>query len=608
MKPLRPMLLLAAALWMAAGLFSCASLEAGPAEKTLAVGTVHVKGEKTLTEKSVRAALSLRPATWRFWRARDVFSQKTLESDLDNLRRLLESEGFYHGKVRAETHRREGARSVDIVFHIDEGPPVLVTDITITGLDAFPQDLRKRLKDAVILKTGVRFRSSLYRASRDALARALRDQGHALAKVQGSVSVSKTANTASVRFVPDPGDTCVFGPVTMKGFPKTNRKVLSALLTFQQGEPFSQRKLDESQRKIFSLGAFSTVRLETGEPSRERGAPSVPVTLDGTYKKLREVKLGLGYGSEDKFRVQAKWRHQHFASLAQRAEFTAKASSLVQSLSGEVQFPYLFSARQEASDTLGVMRLKGASYTIRSLFNHLSLTRRLGQSWELSAGQDFEIIRPEEVPRDTVETNSDYRFSALFAGVSLDTRQPIEDPLEGSYLALRCQHSDAAYGSEIEYLKVNAEARAQFPVFRRLTLAGKLLFSGIEPTGEDRFVPVFKRLFSGGGASVRGYGYQELGPRDSDGAPAGGLTLYEAGLELRFPVRGKFSGVVFTDTGHLNPEAFAFDMEEVRTTAGLGVRYGTPVGPVRVDWGFQLNPQQSEDHDWAFHLSVGQAF
>ncbi|MFP4474385.1 MAG: autotransporter assembly complex protein TamA [Desulfatibacillaceae bacterium] len=576
------------------------------------VDDIRVQGINVLTEDQVKDALAMSGAPWQPWRDREVFTRDKLDRDVANVEKLLESQGFFHGEVEAEVMEEEDGDEVDLVFHVTEGDPVIITEILCQGEEVCTPELQKDVRESITLEKGDRFVSPAYRDSKNAILRNLRNQGHARARVDGAVLIDRDKNTAEVTYELSPGDIYHFGPVSVEGLEQTNRKVLLSRLEFSKGELFSQRKMDASQRALFALGAFATIELKVREPEKGQSENRLPVVITGTYRELREIKLGVGYGTEDKFRVQARWRHRHIAPHAQHFQVAAKYSSLLQSLEANIFFPYFFHRDQTFGDTTGVRREVETNYTTVSLFNNLDVSRRLTDTVSLDVGHVFELIRPEKTPEilpdGALEESENYRFSSFYVGATRDDRKPRLNPVKGTLLQTRLSYASDYFFSEIHYAKVQTEARGLLPLGHGVVLAGKILFSGIEPTEDMEVVPIFKRLFSGGGNSVRGYGRQELGPRDSTGDPAGGLSLYEASVEVRYPIWGDLGGVVFSDAGHVHPDSFSFDSGEVRFTAGLGLRYGTPVGPARLDWGYQLNPQEEGGTNWAVHASIGQAF
>ena len=164
-------------------------------------------------------------------------------------------------------------------------------------------------------------------------------------------------------------------------------------------------------------------------------------------------------------------------------------------------------------------------------------------------------------------------------------------------------------GSEVDYFKFTVEGRGYVPVLSLGSLAAKLRYGGIEPLESTSEVPIFKRFFSGGTDSVRGYPYQKLGPLDAQGNPIGGMELMEGSLEWRFPIRSPLEGVVFSDFGNVAPIDWALFLGRNTLYRRCRTALLTIVGPLRFDVGYELNPPDpSPFAPYQLHFSIGQAF
>jgi outer membrane protein insertion porin family/translocation and assembly module TamA len=190
----------------------------------------------------------------------------------------------------------------------------------------------------------------------------------------------------------------------------------------------------------------------------------------------------------------------------------------------------------------------------------------------------------------------------------------VDDPLNpksGFQIFPNVEWASVALGSEVDFVKLSLEGRGYVPLGSFGTLAGKLLWGSIYNLENTESIPIFKRFFAGGSNSVRGYPYQKLGPLDQLGNPIGGLALVEGSLETRFPLPfyKSLEGVLFFDFGNVYEERLAIFDKGLRYASGCGVRYLTPIGPVRFDVGYELNPpDQQFFHPYQFYFSIGQAF
>ncbi|MGH2900325.1 MAG: autotransporter assembly complex protein TamA, partial [Solirubrobacteraceae bacterium] len=163
-------------------------------------------------------------------------------------------------------------------------------------------------------------------------------------------------------------------------------------------------------------------------------------------------------------------------------------------------------------------------------------------------------------------------------------------------------------GSDVSYVKWKADARA-FQTLAGIVFAGRVMLGTIDPIGESSSadLPVTKLFFAGGSGTVRGYAYQHLGPTDAEGNPLGGTSLLLGSGEMRFPIYQALSGVVFVDAGQISVEPWTWKPGELLYAAGPGLRYGTPLGPVRLDVGFPINPPKDTPSVQVW-LSIGHAF
>lgn len=217
-------------------------------------------------------------------------------------------------------------------------------------------------------------------------------------------------------------------------------------------------------------------------------------------------------------------------------------------------------------------------------------------------------------------TEENYFISAVESEIVRNTTNTEIDPTKGSVSSFHFEVASGILGSEVSYFKPTLRLIKYYPLFRGVVLGGRLRLRAIQETEDTHDIPIFKRLFLGGSNSVRGYGFQKLGPVDEGGTPIGGLSAMDANLEIRYPVFRKLSGVVFLDMGLVDETAFTYKLNRLRYSCGVGLRYMTVVGPIRLDFGYKLNPptirdfgkptfpdEEIEDR-WKIHLSVGQAF
>ena len=205
------------------------------------------------------------------------------------------------------------------------------------------------------------------------------------------------------------------------------------------------------------------------------------------------------------------------------------------------------------------------------------------------------------------ELAEDNTLFVQFVELQRTTSDSVLNPTRGLVLRGRVEHSTTALISDFSFVKLLLEARHYLPLSQRVLFATRLKLGGIDPYGESTDVPFNVRFFAGGPGSVRGFALNRLGPLNQDGDPIGGMSLIEGSFELRFPLFGEFGAVLFVDFGNVFRSPFTYRLGDLRYAVGPGLRYNTPVGPVRLDVGIIVDRRADEDFG-RIEFSIGQAF
>jgi outer membrane protein insertion porin family len=238
----------------------------------------------------------------------------------------------------------------------------------------------------------------------------------------------------------------------------------------------------------------------------------------------------------------------------------------------------------------------------------VELVHRLSRHVDGSVSYLFERVKLEEASiskEDLSQQGLDllYNKSSITVGFISDWSSPVFSPTSCLWASTSIQASGLGLGSEYHFYKALLEVR-HYQRLGGFVLSSRAKWGGIKSMDDDSFVPVEERLFSGGSRSVRGWPRAELGPI-VDGVPVGGKALLEGAVELRHRLFWKISGAVFVDAGNVWKDNSDISLNEIRYSAGTGLRYGTPIGPIRIDF---ARPVDDERTSWLIHLSVGQAF
>jgi outer membrane protein assembly factor BamA len=373
----------------------------------------------------------------------------------------------------------------------------------------------------------------------------------------------------------------------------------------------------------------------------------VPMRVTLTEDKHRQFTASAGYGSEEKARVQAGWTHVNFLGGARTAGVEAKWSSIDRGVRLEFKEPYFFtrhltfSAQGQAWDEnepVYRLRSNGGRATVAWQRDDRGFGRQRGS--KLSLGLTYineytdyhvsdDALADPEFRNDLIALGLDPEtgaakgtLRALRLQADYDSTPGRLDAQRGIALSFAVEQAGRIMPGDFKYTELVAEGRHYLRLGRHIVLANRLRYGSIDapqPTDasatSDTAVPFFKRYFLGGSTSLRGWGRYEVAPLTESGLPIGGLSVLEASSEVRVRLGAKLSAVAFADAGGVGRSPWNVTGEGLRADVGPGLRYQTPVGPVRLDFGYQLTPidglivkGKPETRQWRVHISIGQAF
>jgi translocation and assembly module TamA len=523
------------------------------------------------------------------------------ERDRDRFMRLLHAYG--HFGARVEVFLRDEVAPVELSFHIDPGPayPVASVNIRITGEKEVQPHLVPS-PEKIGLGPGKPFKASALMDAEKALVRAFEKQGFPFPRLDERKIIVDHRNTSvALEFFLDPGPQALFGDAEIRGLEAVEESVIRRLIPWKEGDPFSIEQIETLQVRLIRLGLFSSVRVFRGRDLDEKGR--LPVDISLTERKHRSIGAGISYKTDEGPGATALWEHRNLFSEGERLTLSGTASGVT--ASGESAFLKPFFLRRDQSLRL-LLRLaedQPDPYTSRNISASASVARQLTDRLRVSAGLGYKASRVDQL--DIRES-----FSYLFLPLDLewDRSDDLLDPARGGRLGLHFVPFYDPSGNDPDFLKNRVRYRHYLKPFAAypLVLAAGLSLGVITGAERDQ-IPADERFYAGGGGSIRGYAYQSVGPF-SLGQPVGGRSLLEVAIEARLKFTDRLGLVAFLDGGNAYTETFPVFDETLRWGAGLGFRYFTPVGPLRLDVAFPLNRRPGIDDSFQVYVSLGQAF
>lgn len=532
------------------------------------------------------------------WAKTPRFDLGVFTDDLKRIRTFYQDQGYH--EVTLDSSLTRISNRVRVLIQIEEGPLTLVQHAEVVGL----HDVLQSVQKTILQKGNELIGQPLVRQEvikqTDFMVRQLKDHGYAFAKT--SVDFQIEHAKAHIVFTVLPGPVCRIDSIQVVGNEKIATPTVLRGVTFHNGDLFSDTKLRDSQRQLYRAGVFRSVAL--GIPDSVEAVTPVTVVLRVAERPFRSLKFGGGYDTDEAFRIFAEWAHRNFWGDARQVKLSGKWSGRGREAVVGLRQPYFFGSRNWLTIGGSLLRNRRANFEQDEISGNATLERNLGQNshlvFQLSGGLiDFKA--------DSAFT--DYRTTFL-----IDTRDDVFDPTLGVLAQLAVRQRGRLFQSDAEFIQLTAEGRWFLPLPFDSVLGLRSQAGVIFEIGSPGQVPSIERFFAGGMNSVRGWALDDLGPRvysenARDYIPVGGLSKWVGGAELRTRWGAYWGTAFFLDVGKVGNNAGDLLPTDLGWAAGGGVRFFTPVGPLRIDVGYRL----SEDdlrvlNRWHYFISLGQAF
>jgi outer membrane protein insertion porin family/translocation and assembly module TamA len=567
-------------------------------------------GNKQVASDELIAAIVTKERPWyRFWEERPAFDPVSFEVDLQRLRRFYESRGYYDTDITYDLNPDTENSLLAIRFDMRESEPVLVSSIDVEVRGEGQTQTAPSLPESLPIKRGDIFNEADYQKAEQALRAFLSDQGYAHVKIERKAEVDLEHRQSQIRYLIQTGPVAQFGETEIKGTDTVEPGLISRELVYKAGETYSLKKVVESRDKLLALDLFSSVKVA---PADTTGAPVVvPMVVEVAEKPHREVKIGVGYGTEDQLRGQFEWRHLNWLGGGRRLSILAKYSSII--AAGSVNFvqPHFLTR-----DTQGIAILSHEQEDEETYLRNVTrfaprLDHRFSQTLTGFVGYRVEYDKLNDVAAATEQSLGGVRRTGLLSGPSVglvwNTSDEPLNPKKGEIVTLALDQAGAIWGGQYSFYKITGEAKKYLDIGWQMVFASRLKLGLADAIGSDKNFPLFERFYSGGEKSVRGYGRRRLGPLSASNDPLGGLSLIEGSVELRRPIWKELNGALFLDFGQVSTRRFDIPVGDLQFSSGFGVSYATPVGPLRLDIGFPFKPPRG-DRPWQIHFSIGAYF
>ena len=607
-------------------------------EGTITVKSLKFNGVKAVDESRLREALATRTTSKLPWGKKAYFDRSRFDTDLKRLQAFYLDRGYPDARVTGfDVKLNDKQDAVDVTVTIDEGQPETIAAIEFVGFDAIPPDHLSDMKSRMPIKVGQPRDRQLVVTTHELAVNELRDHGYPYAKVStAEVDAGGDTKRKALTFTAEPGKIARFGAVEIAGNKSVSDRIIQRQLTFKPGDLYRRSLVQDSQRRLYGMELFQFVNIES--QNQELQPEEVPTRITVAEGKHQRVNFGVGYGTEEKARVDTEYHHVNFLGGARSAGAHARYSALDRGVRVDFNQPYFFTPHFSFGGEAQQWYTYTPAYRSEVKGVKATLTHRQSaqMSWAVFIQSEFDSSTVEQRALDDPSLYSTLISLGLnpltgeqrgtLNATGFDLQRSTADNLlnahRGYQVALHAEQAGRLMPGTFNYYAVSADGRHYLPIGRSLTVATRLQFGNIRPSGEpnrqgslEENIPFSKRYFLGGATSIRGWGRYEVSPLSDSGQPYGGDSMLAASAELRAALHGKLGGVFFLDAGNVWAESWGIKLNDLRYAIGPGLRYQTPIGPIRFDFGYQLNPipgllvnGSEQTRRWRLHFSIGQAF
>lgn len=607
---------------------------------TVEVTHLNFTGVHAVSVGQLRGILATEQNSRLPWGAKHYFSRQDFEADLQRIPAFYRDRGYPDAKVRSYDVKLNNAQTaVNITINVEEGQPLLVQSIDYQGFDAIPARHLAALKRKIPLKVNAPLDRAFAEATREAALDELRDHGYPYASVTLTQSPGSNTHASVLTLAATAGTEAHYGALSIVGNHSVSDRVIERQVLFRPGGLFRVSQVQSSERRLYQLETFQFANIVPNVPEGQQ-PPIVPMKITVTESKPHKVNFGVGYGSEEKVRGTVDWTAVNFMGGARTLDFNGKWSSLSRGVRTNFRQPYLFAPTFDMLATAQYWHDAEPSYTLNTEGGRVTVEKVLARPGAYSrrvADNAISMTYTNEyedysVSQEALNTPSFYNtlislglnpltgtgsgdLSSIAFNYNRSTADSSLDAQHGYTLSAHVEQAGRELGGDFRFVETILEGRVYVPLGSGIIATARLKGGAIGSIGGQNLgVPFFRRYWLGGADSLRGWGLFEVAPLIA-GRPIGGHSQLLGSAELHVPIWGNLSGVLFTDAGNVWNNAWYFRPSDLRYDVGPGLRYKTPIGPVRVDLGYQVNPIPGlivnglpQTRRFRVHFSIGQAF
>jgi len=554
----------------------------------------------TIPAKNLKEVMSLRE--------KKPYNPDIIEQDKETLTELYNALGYLN--VLIDEFKVEIKESkADIRIKITEGSKHFIEEIAVKGAFVISKN---KILEAVRIKAGDPYSGVDISDARYRIIDLYWHSGFIDAKVDIK---QETGEKGKIRiiFEIEEGKITLFGNTVISGNADTKNEVIKRELPYKSGAPFDPYLLARTRQRLYKLGLFTGVDVDAVD--KEDSEQNIHIKMK--EGNAGAVEFGAGYGDYEQFRGSFDISYRNLFGMNRQVSFRTEVSTIEQRyilnytepwfLGKQIPFK-VFLIKEERTEK--AIETRETRYKLRRHTASVGLEKKFSERVKGDIYYDFSLVKTFEVKPDVILTKEDTGnviISGIRPGIAYDSRDNPFDPRKGVLAGITMKTATKYLFSETDFIKAIFNGSVYQELNKYFVVAASIktgLAQGFEDTSD---LPLVERFFLGGRTTVRGYEQDTLGPKGVNGTPTGGNAYVLTNLELRTYIGKSFGIVAFFDGGNVWKKTNDIKISEMKYTAGGGIRYNTPVGPLRVDYGHKLDKETGESSG-EVHFSIGHAF
>jgi outer membrane protein insertion porin family len=514
-------------------------------------------------------------------------------SDLKAIIGYYQAQGYVGMKIAGVDNQWDGSGGITKTIRVEEGTRYRLRKIVFEGNDHF---LREEFLASMRNGEGRYVDYIGLERDQETIAANYHNAGFLDAIVDGALDFDRGTDNAVARFRITEGRRYRLGSVVVQGNLLTRPHAVLRENPIAPGGFAGEEGLLKFQQAVYATGLYKSVRMQRVKRPAE-GVVDLVVEVDEAM--FLDVELGGGYGTETGIRGLVYAKEKNLDGLGRSISGRALVGQKEQNYQAELREPYVLGAQWKWEGVLTASHQfrERPSFSLRKQALIAAIQEKILDRSTISLQYEFSLDETLDVQPGAVISAQDQgraNLASVRALIVLDFRDDPFNPKRGMFVSGGVELGTEVLGSQINYWSVSGQTSYYLPVVRRNSLALSVRAGIIRPYGSTSEVPIQKRFFAGGRTTVRGFEQDSLGPHGTDGAATGGNNQLILNAEMRFPLQYGFLAATFVDAGSIWLSKDSLNGFDLRESAGLSLRYVTPVGPISVDYGWKLDRRPGE--------------